>query len=188
MRGVQDTRRPLAYLLGANAASAVASPVLVYGLDLGVEGSAVANVVAQAAAAGLFVRALVRTGVPLRPSWPAMRAQLVVGRDLTVRTLSFQVAFLTAAAVAARMGTDRIAAHQIALQLWVFMALVLDSLAIAAQSLIGEHLGAGDREAARSCRGCSPTSRGSSTRRTSRGRGSRRCSPSGACCSRSTAC
>ena len=70
-----------------------------------------------------------------------MRAQLVVGRDLMARTLAMEAAFLTAAAVATRMGTDRIAAHQIALQLWVFLALVLDSLAIAAQSLIGELLG-----------------------------------------------
>ena len=149
MRGIQDVRRPLVYLLGANAASAAASPFLVYGLDLGVAGSALANVLAQGVAAALFLRALLRAGVPLRPSWPAMRAQLVVGRDLVARTLAMQIAFLTAAAVATRMGTDRIAAHQIALQLWIFLALVLDSLAIAAQSLIGELLGRGDRDAAR---------------------------------------
>ena len=116
---------------------------------MGVAGSAVANVLAQAIAAALFLRALLRTGVPRRPSWPAMRAQLVVGRDLMARTLAMEVAFLTAAAVATRMGTDRIAAHQIALQLWLFLALVLDSLAIAAQSLIGELLGRGDRDGAR---------------------------------------
>ena len=142
MRGVQEVRRPLVYLLGANAVSAAASPFLVYGLDLGIEGSAIANVLAQAIAAALFLRALLRTGVGLRPSWPAMRSQLVVGRDLMARTLAMEIAFLTAAAVATRMGTERIAAHQIALQLWVFLALVLDSLAIAAQSLIGELLGA----------------------------------------------
>jgi Na+-driven multidrug efflux pump len=47
------------------------------------------------------------------------------------------------------MGTDRVGAHQIALQLWTFLALVLDSVAIAAQSLIGELLGAGQPAAAR---------------------------------------
>src|SRR6185503_9577398 len=41
MRGVQEVRRPLTYLLGANAVSAAASPFLVYGLDMGVAGSAV---------------------------------------------------------------------------------------------------------------------------------------------------
>jgi Na+-driven multidrug efflux pump len=66
-----------------------------------------------------------------------------------VRAAAFQVAFLTAAAVASRMGTAQIAAHQIGLQLWEFTALLLDSFAIAAQSLVGAALGASDAAAAR---------------------------------------
>ena len=72
-----------------------------------------------------------------------MRRQLVMGRDLIVRSLSFQVAFISAAAVAARFGTSSLAAHQILLQLWNFITLVLDSLAIAAQALTGAALGRG---------------------------------------------
>jgi putative MATE family efflux protein len=45
--------------------------------------------------------------------------------------------------VAARFGAASVAAHQVVLQLWGFLALVLDSLAIAAQSLVGAALGAG---------------------------------------------
>jgi putative MATE family efflux protein len=78
-----------------------------------------------------------------------MRAQLVVGRDLMVRSMAFQIAFLSAAGVAARMGTAQIAAHQIGLQLWEFTALVLDAFAIAAQSLVGAALGGSDPEGAR---------------------------------------
>ena len=73
----------------------------------------------------------------------------MVGRDLVLRSAAFQVAFLTAAAVAARMGTAQIAAHQIGLQLWEFTALLLDSFAIAAQSLVGAALGASDPAIAR---------------------------------------
>ena len=73
----------------------------------------------------------------------------MVGRDLVLRSVGFQVAFLTAAAVAARMGTAQLAAHQVALQLWEFSALVLDSFAIAAQSLVGAALGGSDVAAAR---------------------------------------
>jgi Na+-driven multidrug efflux pump len=47
------------------------------------------------------------------------------------------------------MGTAQIAAHQIGLQLWEFTALLLDSFAIAAQSLIGAALGGSDAAAAR---------------------------------------
>ena len=55
----------------------------------------------------------------------------------------------SATAVAARFGTAAVAAHQIALQLWFFTALALDALAIAAQSLVGASLGAGDADGAR---------------------------------------
>lgn len=142
MRGVQDTVRPLHYVLAGNALSALASPVLVYGLGFGLAGSAMANVLAQYIAAGLFLRALWHERALQPPSWRVMRAQMRLGRDLVLRSLSFQVCFLSAAAVAARTSAAAVGAHQIVYQLWVFLSLVLDSLAIAAQSLIGAELGA----------------------------------------------
>ncbi|MBV9592517.1 MAG: MATE family efflux transporter [Actinobacteria bacterium] len=149
MRGVQETRTPVAIVLLANGLSAVASPILVYPLHLGLNGSAIANVAAQVVGSALFLRALHRAAArELRPSWPVLREQVRVGRDLILRNAGFQVAFLSAAAVAARMGTAQIAAHQIGLQLWEFSALVLDSFAIAAQSLVGAALGGADREQA----------------------------------------
>ncbi|HET9689682.1 MAG TPA: MATE family efflux transporter [Acidimicrobiales bacterium] len=149
MRGVQDTRRPVAIVVGANVASAVASPLLVYVAGMGLVGSAVANVAAQAAAGALFVRALRSERRPWRPTGERLRGQLRVGRDLLVRAAAFQACFLTASAVASRMGTAQVAAHQVGLQLWTFVALLLDSFAIAAQSLVGAALGAGDPHAAR---------------------------------------
>jgi putative MATE family efflux protein len=85
----------------------------------------------------------------VRPDPALMRAQLVLGRDLIARSLAFQACFLSAAAVAARFGPASVAAHQIVLQLWNFMALVLDAVAIAAQSLVGAALGAGGAARAR---------------------------------------
>ncbi len=149
MRGVQETRQPVRIVLVANALSAAASPILVYGLHMGLNGSAVANVSAQVVGGGLFLRALRRANSSVRPQWTVMRAQLVLGRDLVLRSAGFQVAFLSAAGVAARMGTAQIAAHQIGLQLWEFTALLLDSFAIAAQSLVGAALGASDEATAR---------------------------------------
>jgi len=147
MRGVQDTARPLRYVVAGFAVSAVLCPVLVYGWlgapRLGLSGSAVANLVGQWLAGLLFCRALLAEGVPLRVDLAVLRAQVVMGRDLVVRTLAFQACFVSAAAVAARFGAAAVAAHQVVLQLWSFLALVLDSLAIAAQSLVGAALGAG---------------------------------------------
>jgi len=142
MRGVQRTREPVIIVLAANAVSAAASPLLVYSAGLGLNGSAIANVAAQVIGAALFLRALVRAAPGSRPDRTVMRAQAVMGVDLIVRAAAFQVAFLTAAAAASRMGTAQIAAHQIGLQLWDFTALLLDSVAIAAQSLVGAALGA----------------------------------------------
>ncbi|SHG76113.1 putative efflux protein, MATE family [Jatrophihabitans endophyticus] len=149
MRGVQRTREPVVIVVAANGLSAVLCPLFVYPLGWGLTGSAVANVVAQAVGGVLFVLALRRTGTSLRPDTTVMWAQAVVGRDLVIRAAAFQVAFLTAAGVASRMGTAQIGAHQIGLQLWDFTALLLDSFAIAAQSLVGAALGAADPATAR---------------------------------------
>ncbi|CAM2891767.1 MATE family multidrug exporter [Mycobacterium intermedium] len=148
MRGVQDTVRPLRYVVAGFSLSAVLCPLLVFGwLGLprwGLAGSAVANATGQWLAAVLFVGALLAERVPLRPDRTVLRAQVVMGRDLFVRTMAFQACFISAATVAARFGAAALAAHQVVLQLWSFLALVLDSLAIAAQALVGAALGAGD--------------------------------------------
>ena len=149
MRGVQRTREPVRIVLLANALSALASPLLVYPAGLGLNGSAIANVAAQAVGGVLFLRSLRRAASSLKPDRTVIRAQAVVGRDLIVRAGAFQVAFLSAAGVASRMGTAQIAAHQIGLQLWEFTALLLDSFAIAAQSLVGAALGGEDAAVAR---------------------------------------
>ncbi|MBB4910425.1 MATE family efflux transporter [Actinophytocola algeriensis] len=149
MRGVQDARRPLRYVLAGNGISAVLCPLFVYGFGWGLEGSAIANVTAQVISAALFLRALRVERVPLRPEPAKMRAQLALGRDLVLRSLAFQACFVSATTVAAHHSTAAVGAHQIVLQLWTFLALVLDSLAIAAQSLVGAALGADDDRRAR---------------------------------------
>jgi putative MATE family efflux protein len=149
MRGVQDTRRPLIFVLGANVLSAILCPLLVYPFGLGLTGSAVANVTAQTVTGTLFLLALVRETKALRPSPAVIGRQLVLGRDLLIRGAAFQACWLSATAVAARFGVAALGAHQIALQLWFFSALALDAVAIAAQSLVGAALGAGDATSAR---------------------------------------
>ncbi|MGI9116355.1 MAG: MATE family efflux transporter, partial [Gaiellales bacterium] len=149
LRGVQELRKPLVFLLISNGVSAALAPLLVYGLDLGIDGSAYANVVGQIIAAALFLRALLREHVSLRPHAQGLIEQLATARDLGIRTIALEGTFLSATAVASRLGPEQVAAHLIAIQLWYFLALTLDAFAIAAQALIGELLGAGEVEAAR---------------------------------------
>ncbi len=149
MRGVQETRLPLLFVLGANVLSAVLCPLLVYPAGWGLTGSAVANVIAQTLSGACFLAALIRRTRALRPSPQIIVQQVRVGRDLLIRGAAFQASFLSATAVAARFGVAAVGAHQIAVQLWFFSALVLDAVAIAAQSLVGAALGGGNAEAAR---------------------------------------
>jgi putative MATE family efflux protein len=149
LRGVAELRRPVHYVLAGSLLSLVLCPLLVFPAGLGLVGSAMANLAGQALSAGLFVRALVREGADWRPRARAIAAQLVIGRDLLLRALVLQLSFLVAAGVAARAGAADLGAHQIALQLFFFLALVLDAYAIAAQTLVGQGLGGGRLDDAR---------------------------------------
>ena len=149
LRAFQDTRTGLVVLVASNLASVALSLTLIRGFGLGIEGSAIANVASQVAAAARLRRAArAPRARASRPSWQRMLPQLRAARDLGLRSFAFTAAFLLAASVAARMGDAQVAAHQIGFQLWIFVALVLDSVAIAAQALIGRLLGAGAVDAA----------------------------------------
>lgn len=148
MRGVQRLRTPLALVAAGIGVSTVGCLVLVPGLGpapaLGLVGSAWSNLAGQIIMAGGFLVALVlELRGSLRPRWVVIVSQLRLGVDLVIRTASFQVTFAVATTAAAAAGVDSLAAHHLAQQLWALYTLVLDSVAIAAQSLVGAALGAG---------------------------------------------
>ncbi len=143
LRGVGDLRSPLIILLAANALNVVLEVLFVYGFDWGLAGSAWGTVIAQALMGLAFARLML--GAPAdsrRPAWARMRPLVKMGGDLTVRSLALLGAFTLGSALAARLGTAQIAAHNIAFQLFLFIALVLDAIAIAGQILVGRALGA----------------------------------------------
>ncbi len=154
-RGYQNTTTPLLVAVGLNAINVVLDPVLIFGLDWGIAGAAWATVVAQWAGAAAFLALLLgpagrRLGiVPARPRLGGLGRFFTVSRHLLIRTSALVATLTLATAVATRVGTVAVAAHQVAIQLWVFLALVVDALAIAAQALVARYLGAGDRGTAR---------------------------------------
>jgi putative MATE family efflux protein len=149
LRGVSDLRTPLVIVVVANVANVVLNVVFIYGLDWGLSGSAAATVVAQAGMGAAFVWALLAAPADSRrPSLERMRPLARIGTEIFVRTTALYASFLVASAVLARIGEDSLGAHQIAFQLFVFLALVLDAIAIAGQVIVGRTLGAGDAEAA----------------------------------------
>ena len=149
LRGVADLRKPLLVLIAGNVVNAILEVLFVYGFGWGIEGSAWGTVIAQAGMGIAFVVLLVRSARgDLRPQVRLMRRLVTVGRHIFIRTAALMAAFTLAGAIVTRFGDASIAAHQIAFQLWIFLALILDAVAIAGQVIVGRSLGAGDTQRA----------------------------------------
>lgn len=144
MRGVNDLRKPLQIVIVANIANVILEIVAVYWLDLGVAGSAWSTVLVQAGAAFMFLRVLRPHRGSGRPSSERMKKLLRSGLHFAVRSIAMFAVWNTATAVAAHVDTPTLAAHQVLTQLFMFLALMLDALAIPAQSLVAGALGADD--------------------------------------------
>jgi putative MATE family efflux protein len=149
LRGVSNLRRPLEIVVVANLANVVLEVLFVYGFHWGIAGSAAGTAIAQAGMGVAFVVELLRPHADSRrPSIREMRPMVRIGGQIFVRTTALMAAFLAASSIAARMGDATIGAHQIAIQLFFFLALVLDAVAIAGQVIVGRMLGAGDADGA----------------------------------------
>ena len=153
LRGLQDTRTPLVVATAGFGLNIVLNLWLVYGLGWSVTGSAVGTSVAQWAMAAVYLAMVKRNaathGVSLLPSWSGIRSMTRVGSWLMLRTLSLRIAILATVLVVTAQGAVNLAAHQLAMTIFSFLAFALDALAIAAQALIGKELGASNPHKAR---------------------------------------
>ncbi len=146
-RGYQDTRTPLLVTLGLNGVNVILDPLFIFGFGWGLEGAAWATVAAQWIGAVWFLHLLLvsrreELGIPLALPLPRdVLPFLRIGGELAIRTLSLIATLTLATAVAARVGTVSVAAHQVGAQVWIFLALVVDALAVAGQALVAKHRG-----------------------------------------------
>ena len=99
--------------------------------------------IAQFGMAAAFFAVQYRAGLE-RPHPDKMRPLMKIGSEIAVRTTALTGSFLVGCAVLARIGAASLGAHQIAFQFWVFLALVLDAIAIAGQVMVGRMLGGSD--------------------------------------------
>ncbi len=150
LRGVADLRTPLQILIAGNVVNVFLEVLFVYGFGWGIAGSAWGTALAQLGMGAAFVIVVLARLEPgeARIRLSLARRVLSLGKWIFIRTTALMLSFVLAGAVATRFGDAAIAAHQVAFQLWVFLALVLDSVAIAGQIIVGRELGAGRREEA----------------------------------------
>ncbi|HET9657121.1 MAG TPA: MATE family efflux transporter [Kineosporiaceae bacterium] len=153
LRGLQDTRTPLAVAATGSAVNAGLNLLLVHGLRLGIAGSALGTALTQvgmaAALVVVVVRGARRLGAPMRPDRAGVWASGRSGVPLLVRTLALRAALLATTNAAAAQSAAGLAAYQVSSTVWTLLALALDALAIAGQALTGRALGAGDIRGAR---------------------------------------
>jgi putative MATE family efflux protein len=153
LRGLQDTRTPLAVAVLANAVNIALNATFVLGLRWGIAGSAWGTVIAQLGSCAAYLvvvgRGARRAGIGRRPDRAGLLLSARSGASLVLRTIALQAALVLMTAIAARQGNAAIAAHQVAFRVWNLFTLALDAIAIAAQAITGRYLGAGDAAGAR---------------------------------------
>jgi len=119
-RGYQDTRTPLLVTLGINAVNLVLDPLFIFGFGWGLQGAALATLLAQWVGAMGFLHLLLvgrrrELGIEYRvPRLSEIRPFLRIGGELAIRTLALIGTMTLATAIATRVGTVQVAAHQVA--------------------------------------------------------------------------
>ena len=146
LRGLQDTKMPLLVAVVSAVTNLIIELVLVFGLGWGVAGSAWSTVVVQLGSGAVYAMTVTgharKLGASLRPHAASLFTYAKVGAQLFARTTALRGSFIIAAALASRLGTVDVAAHQIGMEVWSLLALALDAVAIAGQALVAQELGA----------------------------------------------
>ena len=125
----------------------------------GIRGAAIATVLGTVVSAAMAVASLFRrssyvriplmVSLRLRFTRRAAKAIWNLAFSSTVENLAMRVGFLATALIAARLGTDEFAAHNIGMNLLGLGFSFADGMQVAAIALTGESLGAGEKEKAR---------------------------------------
>ena len=150
-RGHGDYRTPLIILAVSNGVNVVVELLLVVVAGLSVTGSALSTVIAQWLAALWFIRRVRGYVGPSRQRAPNLSVMADLSRvsgALTLRVGSMLVVLSGSTVLAGRSGTGVLAAHQIVMGAFILLALILDALALPAQTLVAEARGSGEQQLA----------------------------------------
>jgi multidrug resistance protein, MATE family len=157
--GMQDARGPLLLLIVTNVVNAALDILFVWGLGFTAPGVALATVIAEGfgLAFGIWLlrrhlRGLVVQVTPSRAQildLAAFQRLFRINRDLFLRTVVLQLAFLSFMALASRQGPIFLAANAILLHFFMLASHGLDGFAYAAEAMVGRAVGARDPQALR---------------------------------------
>ena len=161
LRGVGLTRLPMIYNLSANLLNVFGNYALIYGKfgmpELGVFGAGLSTMISQyvACAVAMFVIFRSHTAVQLsvhggwKPSRKWISRILSVGTTSMLEQLLMQIGFVIFARQVSGLGTAVFAAHQIGLSVNGLTWMPGQAFGVAATTLVGQSLGAGEKGKAR---------------------------------------
>lgn len=148
LRGLQDTRTTLVVAGAGFGANIALNAVLIYPAGLGILGSGIGTAAAQwgmaIAYCAILLRKAAARGARLHPDIRDIGGAAAASWWLFLRTVSLRVCVVATVWFAARIGPVETAGYQIVSTLFTAAAFALDSLAIAAQALLGKARGAED--------------------------------------------
>ena len=126
---------------------------------LGIRGAAIATVLGTVVSAGMAVFSLFRPNsyvrIPLmirqriRMTRESLRSIWKLAYNSSLENIAMRIGFLATALLAARLGTDEFAAHNIGMNILGLGFSFADGMQVAAVALTGEALGAGRKKEAR---------------------------------------
>ncbi len=156
LMGMERTRAVFVLQLWMNGVNVALDLWFVLGLGYGVEGVAVATLIAEWSGVmlALYLCRSAFTGDQWR-QWARifdgakLRRMAVVNSDIMIRSILLMGSFMTFMFLGAGLGDVTLAANQIMLQFVEITAYALDGFAISAETLVGGALGAGNRQALR---------------------------------------
>lgn len=151
--GMQRMQLVMRVSIAANVLNILLSYLLAFPLELGVGGLALGTVLAQYSALLLLAWGAKRyEGEALsllswRDAWHpgTILRYFHVGKHLMLRTLLLQTVMLSFVYFGGRMGSVTLAANGLLMQLFSLFSYFIDGLAYAAEALVGEAVGAGDK-------------------------------------------
>lgn len=149
-RGLQNTFWPMIIAAIGAATNIGLDFAFVYGIEnyipaMGIKGAAWASLISQAFMAILALMFLLKkTEVSLKlrfPLHPEINRLVSMSFNLFVRSIALNAALLLAVREATGLGTHFIAAHAIAINIWLFSAFFVDGYGAAGNILSGKLLG-----------------------------------------------
>ena len=155
--GMQNSRYPMFIAITQNVVNILASLVLVYGLDMKIEGVAIGTLVAQYAgffmAGGLwwhrYQKLLPHAQLSCLKDKEAMKRFFQVNRDIFLRTLCLVCVTMSFTSAGAAQGEVILAVNTLLMQLFTLFSYIMDGFAYAGEALAGKHIGAGNHIALR---------------------------------------